>query len=68
MPSELLAWPGVEVCVVVEKRDFYRQVIVTDNASLVTLSAVRNVTGRAADADVQVCVCEREREFACVCV
>ena len=37
LPAEPLAWPGVEVEVVVEKRDYYGQRIVTDDASLVTL-------------------------------
>jgi len=37
LPAEPLAWPGVEVEVVVEKRDHYGQRIVTDDASLVTL-------------------------------
>ena len=38
LPAEPLAWPGVEVEVVVEKRDYYGQRIVTDDASLVTLN------------------------------
>ena len=40
LPSEPLAWPGVELEVIVEKRDYYGQRIVNDDISFLKLSAV----------------------------
>ena len=54
LPSEVPAWPGIEVEVVVQKLDFYGQRIVNDDASFLKLSAVRNVSDRVADADVNL--------------